>query len=74
MITNVGKFGEWRRGYPYSIGDLSKVGRFSMIWKSPGRDICKGDEILLTIKTIKLSDAGPWTGQTWDRHNGPFFH
>uniref|UniRef100_A0A4W5NWX5 Envelope polyprotein n=1 Tax=Hucho hucho TaxID=62062 RepID=A0A4W5NWX5_9TELE len=61
MITNVGKLWEWRRNFPYSIGDPSKVGRFSLIWRSSGKDVCKGDEILLTIKSIKVSDAGTYT-------------
>jgi hypothetical protein len=39
------------------------VDRFSIIWGKPGStvELCKGDEILLTIKTIKLSDAGTYT-------------
>ena len=47
----------------YSIGDPTKVDRLSMIWGKPGStvELCKGDEILLTIKTIKLSDAGTCT-------------
>uniref|UniRef100_A0A4W5JPK0 Envelope glycoprotein n=1 Tax=Hucho hucho TaxID=62062 RepID=A0A4W5JPK0_9TELE len=61
MITNVGKLWEWRRKFPYSIGDPSKVERFSMIWRSPGKEMCKGDEILLIIKSIKFSDAGTYT-------------
>ena len=34
-----------------------------MIWGKPGStvELCKGDDILLTIKTIKLSDAGTYT-------------
>ena len=63
MITNLGQFWDWRRGYPYGIGNPTKVDRFSMIWGKPGStvELCKGDEILLTIKTIKLSDAGTYT-------------
>lgn len=63
MIIYLGQFWDWRRGYLYSIGDPTKVDRFSMIWGKPGStvELCKGDEILLTIKTIKLSDAGTYT-------------
>ncbi|XP_055770598.1 uncharacterized protein LOC129846758 [Salvelinus fontinalis] len=63
MITNVGKLWEWRRGYPYSIGDVSKVDRMSILWDGAGstQQPCKGDEILLTIKSIKLSDTGTYT-------------
>jgi hypothetical protein len=39
------------------------VDRFSLIWGKPGCtvELCKGDEILLTIRSIKLSDAGTYT-------------
>uniref|UniRef100_A0A4W5LG48 Envelope protein n=1 Tax=Hucho hucho TaxID=62062 RepID=A0A4W5LG48_9TELE len=61
MITNVGQFWDWRRGYPYSIGDPSKQERFSMIWRSSDKNRCKGDEILLTIQNVKLTYAGTYT-------------
>jgi hypothetical protein len=65
MITNLGQFWDWRRRYPYSIGDPTKMDRFSMKWGKPGStvELCKGDEILLTIRYIKLSDAGTYTDQ-----------
>lgn len=36
MITNIGTFWEWRRGYPYTLNDVSKVNRFSMRWGVQG--------------------------------------
>lgn len=60
MVTNTGRFWEWRRGYPYAIGDPNRISRFSMQWQRPN-DPCKGDEILLTIQNVQLTDTGTYT-------------
>lgn len=56
MVTNTGKFWEWRKEYPYTIGDPNRISRFSMQWQRHN-DPCKGDEILLTIQNVQLTDT-----------------